>query len=407
MTDAQLDRCRRRLEQFLVDLLEPVGRSERRHWGSVYVRGLLLDGERKSVGPMAARLPDGNEQAMQQFVGQSPWDWRPVWERLAQRMVRELEPDAVWVIDDTGFPKQGEHSVAVARQYSGTLGKTANCQVAVSLHEVCTEGAAVLNWRLYLPEGWAEDTQRRAEAGIPDEVKFKKKWELALEMIDQSREWGLASRIVTADAGYGDVTAFREGLESRQLSYALGVQSTTGVWTEPPRPRKLKARATGRPPSALHYGKQRPVSVKEAAQHASGWKRIRWREGSKGWLESRFWAARVQPSHGFHEGRKVGKEVWLLVEWPAEAAEPAKYFFCDLPGNYGLRRLVRVAKARWKIEQDYQQLKEELGLDHYEGRSWSGWHHHVTLVMLAHSFLTLETLRNKKNFWLDPAEDAS
>jgi SRSO17 transposase len=179
-----MERCRKRLERFLVDLLEPVGRSERRHWGSVYVRGLLLDGERKSVEPMAKRLPDGNEQAMQQFVGQSPWDWEPVWERLGRRMVKELEPDAVWVIDDTGFPKQGSHSPGVERQYSGTLGKTANCQVAVSLHEVCTEGSAVLNWRLYLPESWAGDPQRRAEAGIADEVQFRRKWELALEMID-------------------------------------------------------------------------------------------------------------------------------------------------------------------------------------------------------------------------------
>ena len=356
---------------------------------------------------MAKRLPDGNEQATQQSVEQSPWDWKPLGERLAQRMVRELEPDTIWVIDDTGFPKQGVHSVGVARQYSGTLGKTANCQVAVSLHEVCTSGAAVLNWRLYLPESWIEDAQRCEEAGIPKEVKFQKKWELAFEMIDQVREWNLADRIVVADAGYGDVTAFREGLESRKLPYAVGVQSNTGVWTEPPRPRKLKPKQTGRPPSALHYGKQRPVSVKEAAHQAQGWKKVRWREGSKGWLESRFWAGRVQPSHGFHEGREAGKDVWLLVEWPTATAEPTKYFFCDLPATYSLRRLVQVAKARWKIEQDYQQLKEELGLDHYEGRSWIGWHHHVTLVMLAHSSLTLETLRTKKNFWLDPAEDAS
>jgi SRSO17 transposase len=250
MTDAQLDRCRKRLERFLVDLLEPVGRSERRHWGSVYVRGLLLDGERKSVEPMALRLPDGNEQAMQQFVGQSPWEWQPVWQRLARRMVKELEPDAVWVIDDTGFPKQGGHSVGVERQYSGTLGKTANCQVAVSLHEVCTEGAAVLSWRLYLPESWANDPQRRAEAGIPEKVKFRKKWELALEMIDQARGWELTDRIVVADAGYGDVTAFREELEKRKLRYAVGVQSNTGVWVEPPRPRKLKPKQAGRPPSA-------------------------------------------------------------------------------------------------------------------------------------------------------------
>jgi SRSO17 transposase len=407
MTDAQLARCRKRLEQFLVDLLQPVGRSERRRWGSVYVRGLLLDGERKSIEPMAKRLPDGNEQAMQQLVGQGPWKWEPVWERLARRMVRELEPDASWVVDDTGFPKQGEHSVGVARQYSGTLGKTANCQVAVSLQEVCTEGAAVLNWRLYLPESWSEDAQRRAQAGIAEAVKFQKKWELALEMIDQVRGWNLADRIVVADAGYGEGTEFRQELEKRKLRYAVGVPSNTGVWLEPPQPRPLKPKQMGRPPSALHDGKQRPVSVQEAAQEAKGWKKVRWREGSKGWLESRFWAGRVQPSHGFQEGHEPGKEIWLLVEWPAKAAEPTKYFFCDLPAHYGLRRLVQVAKARWKIEQDYQQWKEELGLDHYEGRSWTGWHHHVTLVMLAHSFLTLETLRSKKNFWVDPAEDAS
>jgi SRSO17 transposase len=238
-------------------------------------------------------------------------------------------------------------------------------------------------------------------------VKFRKKWELALEMIDQARGWELAARIIVADAGYGDVTAFREELETRKLPYVVGVQSHTGVWVEPPRPRKLNPKQTGRPPSAWHYGKQRPVAVKEAAQQAHGWKKIRWREGSKGWLKSRFWAGRVQPSYGFHEGRKPGKHIWLLVEWPEKTKEPTKYFLCDLPAAYSLRRLVQVAKSRWKIEQDYQQLKEELGLDHYEGRSWSGWHHHVTLVMLAHSFLTLETFRNKKNFWLDPAEDAS
>src|SRR5260370_10941968 len=202
---------------------------------------------------MAKRLPDGNEQAMQQFVGQSPWDWEPVWERMDRRMVRELEPDAVWVIDDTGFPKQGAQSVGVERQYSGTLGKAANCQVAVSLHEVCTEGAAVLNWRLYLPQSWSSDPQRRAAAGIPEEVKFRKKWELALEMIDQARDWELADRIIVADAGYGDVTAFREELEKRKLPYVVGVQANTGVWVEPPPPRKLKPRQTGRPPTPWHY----------------------------------------------------------------------------------------------------------------------------------------------------------
>ena len=406
MTESEIAKCRTRLEQFLADLLEPLGRRERRHWGSVYVRGLMLDGERKSIEPMAARLPEGNVQAMQQLIGQSPWPWAPVWQRLAQRMTVELMPDPVWVIDDTGFPKQGHHSVGVERQYSGTLGKTANCRVAVSLHQVAGQESTILDWRLYLPESWTKDPQRRAEAGIPAEVKFQTKWQLALELIDEARGWDLRCGVVLGDAAYGEVTEFRQGLETRQLPYAVGIPSTLGVWTKPPRIHKLKARGRGRPPSAYHYGPQRPGTVREVAQKARGWKQVRWREGSKGWLESRFDACRVQPSHGFHEGRPPHKEVWLLLEWPRGEKEPTKYFLCDLPEHYPLRRLVRIVKARWKIEQDYQQLKEELGLDHYEGRSWAGWHHHVTLVMLAHAFLTLEMLRNKKNFWVDPATDA-
>jgi SRSO17 transposase len=406
MTASEIEKCRARLEQFLGDLLEPLGRSERRQGSAVYVRGLLLDGERKSIEPMAARLPEGNVQALQQLIGQSPWPWAPVWERLARRMTAELAPDPVWVLDDTGFPKQGRHSVGVERQYSGTLGKTANCQVAVSLHQVGPEESTILGWRLYLPESWIQNAERRAEAGIPEAVGFRTKWQLALELIDQALAWGLRGRVVLADTAYGEVTEFREGLEARGRPYVVGVPSPLGVWTQPPRVHQLKARGRGRPPSVYHYGEQRPPSVREVAEKARGWKQVRWREGTKGWLESRFYACRVQPSHGFHAGRPPHKEVWLLVEWPRAEKEPTKYFLCDLPVPYPLRRLVRIAKGRWKIEQDYQQRKEELGLDHYEGRSWTGWHHHVTLVMLAHAFLTLEKLRGKKNFWVDPATDA-
>jgi SRSO17 transposase len=407
MTASEIDRCRKRLEQFLTDLLEPLGRRERRQWSSVYVRGLLLDGERKSIEPMAARLPEGNVQAMQQLIGQSPWAWGPVWQKLAQRMTAELAPDPVWVIDDTGFPKQGRSSVGVERQYSGTLGKTANCQVAVSLHQAGREESTILGWRLYLPERWTGDAERRAQAGIPTSVEFRTKWQLALELIDEARAWGLRGGVVLADAAYGEVTEFRDGLEARKHPYAVGVSSSLGVWTQPPRVHPLKARGRGRPPTAYHYGEQRPCSVREVAEKARGWKQVRWREGTKGWLESRFYASRVQPSHGFHQGQAPHQEVWLLVEWPSGEKEPTRYFLCDLPEHYTLRRLVRITKSRWKVEQDYQQLKEELGLDHYEGRSWMGWHHHVTLVMLAHAFLTLETLRSKKNFWVDPAPDAS
>src|ERR1039457_5484914 len=302
MTDTQIRKCHERLERFLVDLLEPVGRSERRHWGAVYVRGLLLDGERKSVEPMASRLPDGNVQAMQQFIGQSPWDWPPIWERLARRMTAELEPESAWAIDDTGFPKQGDHSVGVERQYSGTLGKTGNCQVAVSLHHVGAQGSAALNWRLYLPESWIGDQERRAEAGIPKEVEFQKKWQLALEMIDEVRGWGLTDRIVVADAGFGDGTEFRGALEARKLSYAVGVSSQVGVWGKPPKIHIPEYSGRGQPATRYQYGKQRPTSVRDVALHAKGWKKIRWREGSKGWLESWFLAVRVQPSHGFVDG---------------------------------------------------------------------------------------------------------
>jgi len=407
MTDHELKKCRERLERYLVDLLEPIGRSERRYWATVYVRGLLLDGERKSIEPLAKRLPEGNVQAMQQMVGQSPWEWIPVWKRLAQRMTAELEAEPVWVVDDTGFPKQGQHSVGVARQYSGTLGKTGNCQVAVSLHHVGEQGSAVLGWRLYLPESWIKDPERRRQAGIPEDVSFKMKWQLALELIDQSRGWGLPSRVVVGDAGYGEATEFRDALESREIPYVLGTSPQAGVWAKPPKTDIPVYNGKGRRPNQCNYGKQRPTNVRDLALKAKGWKTIRWREGSKGWLKSRFVALRTRPSHGYIDGQPPHKEVWLLVEWPEGEEGPTKYYFCDLPSSYTLRRLVRLAKSRWKIERDYQQLKEELGLDHYEGRGWNGWHHHVTLVMMAHAFLTLENLRLKKNFWVDPASDAS
>jgi SRSO17 transposase len=277
----------------------------------------------------------------------------------------------------------------------------------VSVHHVGEQGHTILGWRLYLPESWAKDRQRREEAGIPQDVEFQTKWQLALDIIDQVRGWGLADRIVVTDAAYGDATEFRDGLETRRLPYIVGISSALGVWTRPPTA-TVPPRHSGRgaPATRYDYGKQRPISVLEAARKAKGWKVIRWRQGTKGWLESRFVAMRVQPSHGFVRGKPPHQELWLLVEWPESEKEPIKYFFCDLPETYTLRRLVRLAKCRWKIEQDYQQLKEELGLDHYEGRSWIGWHHHTTLVMMAHAFLTLETLRRKKNFWVDPATDA-
>ncbi len=394
MTGKQIERRRERLERLLVEMLDPLGRRERRRWGGVYVRGLLLDGERKSVGAMVPCLPDGNEQNLQQFVSQSPWAWEPLWHRLALKLCRVFTPTA-WVIDDTGFPKQGAHSVAVHRQYSGTLGKTGNCQVAVNLHAAGRQGSSALGWRLYLPQVWARDEARRDEAGVPAEATFRKKWELALDLLDLARSWGLPPQVVLADASYGDITEFRRGLESRGLRYAVGVTSQVRVWVEPPSLTRHERCSTGRPPRRLYdYGEQKPQSVRAVADEQRGkFRSVSWRQGSRGPMRGRFLARRVQTAHGYVEGEASGTEVWLLIEWPEGEAQPTKYFLCDLPRSLSLKRLVAVAHGRWRIEQDYQQLKEELGLDHFEGRSWRGWYHHVTLVMLAHAFLRLEQAR--------------
>jgi SRSO17 transposase len=407
MTAQQLKASRTRLEAYLAEMLAPLGRKDRRHWGQVYVRGLLLDGERKSVGAMIAHLPEGDEQALQQFVSQSPWPWEPVWEKLAAT-VRSQKGEAFWVIDDTSFPKKGEHSVGVQRQYCGALGKLANCQVAVSRHQAGPTGSQPLTWRLYLPESWAEDRKRRQRVGIPPEVVFRKKWELALDLLDQARAWGVPDRTVLADVDYGDRGEFRTGLEQRGLSYVVGITSQLVVWAEPPRPRVPRRRGPGPAPKRLCYEKEAPLSVKTLAQqNETRFRPVKWREGTKGAMRSRFWAQRVQTAHHWQWGEEPGPAVWLLVEWPVSEPEPTKYFLCALPGRVSVRRLVRVAKRRYWIEQDYQQMKEELGLDHFEGRSWSGWHHHVTLVMLAHAFLQRERRRRRDKSPLDLATPAT
>lgn len=408
MTDRQLAACRHRLERYLADLLGLVGRAERRRWGEIYMRGLLLEGERKSIEPMAARLPDGNVQALQQFIGQSPWPSEPVRARLARRMAEELSLRAAWGVDDTGFPKQGKHSVGVARQYSGTLGKIANCQVAVSLHLITDDASVPLDFMVYLPEAWTQDPARRRKAGIPTEITFQPKWALALAMIDRVRGWGVpAPQVVVADSGYGSISDFRAGLRHRQLLYVVGVESATGVWLTPPATERTRYSGRGRPRSRHRYLAP-PQAVQDVAQHLPrhAWKWLRWREGSKGWLASRFAAIRVWPSHGHTKGHAAEPESWLLIQWPEGTALPTKYWLSTLPADVTVRRLVRWAKSRWWIEQDYQQLKDELGLDHYEGRGWLGWHHHVTMALMAYAFLVLERLRQKKPYWVDPAEDA-
>jgi len=405
MDSNELKSCRSRLEDFLGKILEPVGRLERRQWGNAYVRGLLLDGERKSIEPMAARLPDGNVQAMQQFIGQSPWDHVPVRKTLAEHMAKNILPTVAWIVDDSGFPKQGKHSVGVARQYSGTLGKIGNCQVATSLHLATDEVCIPLDFDLYLPKSWTDDPPRMKKAGVPVSQSFRTKWQIALDLIDRALGWDIPKGVVVCDCGYGKVNRFRQGLIDRELFYVAEIEYGSIVFNEPT---KTRGRI-GEVPSEEAKG---VLSVKELAEklRPSMWKTIKWRQGTKHRLVSRFASVRVAPAHKPAKGEKPPPRQWLLVEWPRGEPAPTKYWFSNLPQQTGLRRLACLAKIRWRIEQSYQQLKEELGLDHYEGRGFLGWQHHITMTMLAYGFLVLETLRSKKNFWIDPpgsAEDDS
>ncbi len=404
MNKTELREARGRLTAFLESILPLMGRLERRQWGSFYVQGLLLEGGRKTAAYMAQTY-GGDMQALQQFVSQSPWDHMLVRRELAGKMAEAAGPQGAFVLDDTGFPKKGTHSVGVARQYSGTLGKVGNCQIGVSVNYATNDGCFPLDFQLYLPKEWIDDTERRAKAGIPAEAVFKRKWEIGLEMIDRASEW-IGKRIVTADAGYGAVSEFRAALAGRDLLYVVGITKETGVWLEPVDSSPPEYQGRGRPRKRHpDWPPPRPVFDVALNLPAESWIKVCWREGTKGPLTSRFAAIRVRPSHGHRDGDVKEKTQWLLIEWPAGASEPEKYWLSNLAEDAKLVDIVSWAKMRWWVEQNYLQLKDELGLDHFEGRSWLGWHHHVTLTMVAFDFLVLEGFRSKKNFWvwLDPA----
>jgi len=409
MKPQEIERFRLKLEAFLADVVLSMGRKERRAHAEEYVRGLLMDGERKSIEPMADRLPDGDVQALQQFVNQSPWSTQEVRASLARKVEREFVPEAYWVVDEVSFPKQGEHSVGVARQYCGALGKTANCQVAVTLDLGTEESSTPLDWALYLPEKWVNDPVRRKKAGVPEEITFKTKSELALDLIDEVIGWGLQVRPVLADSLYGDGFEFRQGLRNRGADYVVQVSGDLMAWTEDPHPPEPPMKRGGKSPRKRFYAKDFPPA-RNLCQIAKdlpsrSWKKVIWREGTKGPLVSRFARVIVWAANGLVQGKtmEVPSEE-LLIEWPEGKKEPWKYWLSSFPPQRtSLRALVRRAKGRFRIEQDYEEMKGEVGLDHFEGRSWQGWHHHVTLVTLAYAFLTLEKMGNKKNFWIDPA----
>jgi SRSO17 transposase len=391
-----LKKLDRELTTFLETLTSGMGRPERRTAMTQYVTGLLLDGERKSIEPIAARLVDdpaevqAMRQRLQQCVVVSPWSAETIFGRLARILDRDLPGLTAFVVDDTGFPKKGRHSVGVARQYSGTLGRTDNCQVATSLHLAGERGSGCIGMRLYLPDTWTEDRPRCRSAGVPDTTTFAPKWRHALALLDEALAAGVRRHVVLADAAFGDVTAFRDALTSRGLSYLLRVQGGLVVWPPgtpfavPPRQGETgRRRVIPRPPART------PVVTLAALAARLPHRRVTWREGSRGPQASRFAAVRVCTAHGHREGAGPGPEVWLLSEWPSGEAAPTKFYLSSLPPKTALRTLVRLAKLRWRIERDYQELKGELGLDHFEGRTWNGFHHHVALCAAAHAFLAL------------------
>ena len=390
-----------RLAAYLDVIVGVLGHARRGDPARAYCTGLLLPGERKSIEPMAARLEPGRVQAAHQslhhVVAKAAWDDAAVLAAVRRQVLpvmQRQEPIAYWIVDDTGFPKQGQHSVGVARQYCGQEGKQDNCQVAVSLSMAHDHASLPIAYRLYLPETWAEDPARRAKAGVPEEVAFETKTAIALEQIRQARADGVPAGIVLGDAGYGDETDFRVGVAALGLSYVLGVRCGTSVWppgTAPLPPPPWSGR--GRPPTRLRRSPEhQPVSLKALALSLSprAWRRVIWREGSKADLASRFAALRVRPAHRDTLRSQPWPEEWLLVEWPEGEAEPTKYWFSNLPPRTPLKRLVHVARARWRIERDYQELKQEIGLGHYEGRSWRGFHHHASLCIAAYGFLVAE-----------------
>jgi SRSO17 transposase len=409
MKPREIEQFRSKLEAFLADVVLSMGRIERKQHAAEYIRGLLMDGERKSIEPMANRLPGGDVQALQQFVNQSPWPFEGVRASLARKVEQEFVPEAYWLIDEVSFPKQGEHSVGVARQYCGALGKTANCQVAVTLDLGIEESSTPLDWALYLPEKWANDRVRRKEAGVPEEVTFRTKPELALDLIDEVKGWGLQGRLVLADSAYGDGFEFRQGLRDRGLDYVVQVSGDLTAWTEDPHPAKPPMKGKGQIPRKRFYADDFPPAptLLQIAKDlpSRSWKTVTWREGTKGPLSSRFARVVVWMANGLAQGKTlVVPSDELLIEWPEGEKEPRKYWLSSLtPQRTSFRGLVRKAKGRYRVEQDYEEMKGEVGLDHFEGRSWQGWHHHVTLVTLAYAFLMLEKMGKKKNFWIDVA----
>ena len=390
-----------RFSGYVEGLVSVIGHADRAGPLHDYCVGLMLPCERKSVEPMAAvTAPErtaAQHQSLLHFVGNAGWSDERVLAKVREMVLPEVERQGsieAWIIDDTSFPKQGRHSVGVTRQYCGQLGKQDNCQVAVSLSVANHHASLPVAYRLYLPKDWAKDRSRRRKAGVPKEISFKTKPEIALEQLRWACESGLPRGVVLMDAGYGADTDVRANITTLGLSYVAGIMPNTTVWapgTGPLPPKKWSGQ--GRPPKLIRRdARHGPNSVKALALAlpANAWRPIKWREGSAAWLSSRFARLRVRGAHRDYNLTESRPEEWLLIEWPEEEKEPTKYWLSTLPEGIAFHRLVDIAKLRWRIERDYQELKQEVGLGHFEGRGWRGFHHHATLCIAAYGFLISE-----------------
>jgi SRSO17 transposase len=390
-----------RFSSYVEGLASVIGHADRRGPLHDYCTGLMLPCERKSVEPMAARTAPTRTSAQHQkllhFVGVAAWSDERILAKVREMVLPAIEhhgPIEAWIIDDTGFPKKGEHSVGVTRQYCGQLGKQDNCQVAVSLSLANRHASLPIAYRLYLPQDWATDHDRRCKARVPEDIGFATKPEIALSQIEAACKADLPRGVVLMDAGYGCNTELRAGISALALCYVAGIMPQTSVWAlgrGPLPPKKWSGR--GRPPKLIRRDdRHQPISVKELAVGLPkrAWRTIEWREGSADVLSSRFARVRVRAAHRDYNLTESRSQEWLLIEWPRGEKQPTKYWLSTLPETISFHRLVDLAKLRWRIERDYQELKQEIGLGHYEGRGWRGFHHHATLCIAAYGFLVSE-----------------
>jgi SRSO17 transposase len=390
---------RERLLAFVEEMVRPLPHVRQRENALLYVRGLVEQGGRKSLQPTLFRLGESpaRYESVQQFLADSPWDPTLLVRACAERVAPEIGVLA-WIVDDTGIPKDGEHSPGVKRQWSGTLGKIDNCQVTVSVHAVGQRGTLPLGFRLYLPEEWCRDELRRVRAKIPAAVDFETKPALARGLIEQAANWQIPLAPILADQAYGEDTDFRTRLHGLELEYVLSVGVQTSVYP-PGTSFAVPERngMTGRPRTVARADDE-PESVRALAERlpARAWRTLPCRTTPAGEaVQSRFAFVRVVAAHPVRRDHRPPREEWLIIEWPPSEEAPTDYWLSNLPAKTPRERLARLARLRWQVELDYRQLKGELGLDHYEGRSYLGFHHHTALVTCAHAFLTLERLDPK------------